>query len=126
RSPRIDHRLLALVGLAAGLNPCETGFEHGDDVARAEVLRGHLFRGTEESGAEEGAGGSAHGRHEGRGDKLENVTGVRGLSVCQLRLDGRESTIQVLAVVAVPDGAIELDELDPMLGGHLDAAVDPG
>jgi len=79
--------------------------------------------GLEEGGAQQRASGTSDGGHEGGGDDLEDSPGrsreVSGLlGGIELGDHGPHSAIQVVPVVGVSDGSVQLGQLGAVLGGQ--------
>ena len=108
---RVEHRLLALVRLAAHLDALDARLEGRREFLRVDV-RLTLERAARlhERRAVERAGGATDVRNERHADALEDGAEVLVCELRQLLLDGREAAREVDAVVAVADGIVELRE----------------
>jgi hypothetical protein len=92
--------------------------EQGEHRGTVEFgLAGDGRSGLQVRGSVQRTGGTADGRDQRRRDKLQRVSGSRlDREIVELRQNGREPAVEVLAVIAVTDLPVEGDQFDPVLG----------
>ena len=123
--PRIHHGLFARGGLAARLNPFERARDHRGSARAVQLTVTGGLRCAQERGPVQGSGGAADRGHEGLGDRLEDLGDAARLGLSQ-RLDrGLKTAVHVFAVVAIPDGSVQVHQVVALLGDVSRRQLDP-
>src|SRR5918996_3161385 len=126
RHERVDHRLVAGLGLAPRLNPLDSGLHRGGPAGEVELLAtGGRHAHLQEQGSVQRAGGSADARDQRHPDRLEQRADVLALGAVELLDRLAHAAIHVGAVVAVADRRVEPDQLGAVLGDLGGVGADP-
>ena len=125
RSPRVHHGLLTRGCLASGLDSVERARDHRCHARAVEIAVTGGLGCAQERCPIQGPGGAADRGHEGLGDRLEDLGDAARLGLFQGLDRGLESAVHVFAVVAIPDGSVQVHQVVALLSYVRRRQLDP-